>query len=176
MGLFLFNLAGYRIFFHLIQDKADAQYEYALDLKHYDEEKLITLKVDLDMPYLPENTNFERVDGEINVDGTVYKYVERKIHNGQLVLLCLPDEKKTKLKSARDEYFSIANNLVAQSNTKQSAPKSSHEKNVITDYEQCLFNYNIDYLECDVSVERASNESSDLPAHKSFRGQPPEFA
>jgi hypothetical protein len=57
------------------------------------------------MPYLAENTAFERVDGEITVDGKLFKYVKRKIHNGQLVLLCLPDEKKTKLRSASLSYY-----------------------------------------------------------------------
>ena len=176
MGLFLFNLAGYRLFFHYIQSKADTRYEYALDRKQYDERQMITLKVDLDMPYLPENTNFERVDGEINVDGVVYKYVERKIHNGQLVLLCLPDQKKTKLKSARDEYFSIANNLVAHSSTKESAPKSSVGKNITTDYEQYLMSYNIGYR-CQASdFNRATDESVELSAHCSLPAQPPESA
>jgi hypothetical protein len=176
MGLFLFNLAGYRLFFHYVQQKADTQYEYALDRNDYDESKMITVKVDLEMPYLAENTNFERVDGEISVDGKIYKYVKRKIHNGQLVLLCLADEKKTKLKSARDEYFSIANNLVTHSNTKESAPKSSSEKNITTDYDQFLVSYTIGYSPEATHFSRATDESAALPAHRNLPAQPPELA
>lgn len=176
MGLFLFNLAGYRLFFHYIQNKADAQYAYALDQNDYDHSELITVKVDLDMPYLPENSNFERVDGEIAVDGVIYKYVQRKIHNGQLVLVCLPDQKKTKLRSARDEYFSIANNLVSHSNTKQSAPKTNFEKSVYTDYEQHLLNYTIGTSADENHFNRACNQSINLPAYTHTPTQPPEFA
>jgi hypothetical protein len=134
--LFLFNLAGYRLFFNYLQEKADAKYELSLDGNTYDESQMITLKVDLDMPYLPDNTGYERVDGEITVDGKIYKYVKRKIHNGQLVLLCLPDEKKTKLRSSREEYFFFANSLVTKSNAKESAPKAALMKNLSSDYEQ----------------------------------------
>jgi hypothetical protein len=176
MGLFLFNLAGYRLFFHYIQEKADTRYEYALDRNEYDDSKMISVKVDLEMPYLAENTNFERVNGEISVDGVVYKYVKRKIHNGQLVLLCLPDENKTKLKSARDEYFSIANNLVAHSNTKESAPKSSPEKNIATDYDQYLLNYNIGFLSETKFFDPIIDRSAVLPAHNSLPAQPPDLA
>lgn len=175
IGLFLFNLVGYRLFFRYVQNEADAQYEYALNQKNYDEQQMITLKVDLDMPYLSENTSFERVDGEINVDGKVYKYVKRKIHNGQLVLLCLPDEKKTKLKSARDEYFSIANNLVAQSNSKQNSPRS-HEKNITTDYEQLSASYNIGNVKSATEFNHATDQFTDLPAYYDLPAQPPECA
>lgn len=176
MWLILFNLAGYRLFFHYIQNRADAQYESALDQNDYDHSEMITVKVDLDMPYLPENTNFERVDGEITVDGVVYKYVQRKIHNGQLVLVCVPDKKKTKLRSARDEYFSIANNLVSHSNAKQSAPKTTFEKGVYTDYEHDLQSYNIGASQRSINFNRARNQTFDLTAHNNLPTQPPEFA
>jgi hypothetical protein len=45
------------------------QYEAILNTAQYDESNMITLKVDLNMPYLAENTHFERVDGEITIDG-----------------------------------------------------------------------------------------------------------
>ena len=173
--LFLFNLAGYRLFFNYLQEKADAQYELALDENTYDESQMITLKVDLDMPYLAENTAYERVDGEIAVDGKLFRYVKRKIYNGQLVLLCLPDEKKTKLRSSREEYFFYANNLVTKSNAKESAHKSVLMKTITPDYEQhqlssthlCLLSIILHNLPTNEAL--ISLSSQDLPA------KPPEL-
>lgn len=172
--LLLFNLAGYRLFFHFIQEKADARYEYSLDRNDYDDSKMITIKVDLEMPYLAENTGFERVDGEISVDGTVYKYVKRKIHHGQLVLLCLPDENKAKIKSARDEYFSIANNLVSHS--KQSTPKPSFEKNITSDYDQLSITYHFGHLPRTTKFELPFDETIVSSAHSGLPPRPPEIA
>ena len=172
--LFLFNLAGYRLFFHYAQKKADVQYERLIDNRLYDESQMITLKVDLDMPYLADNTEYERVDGEVTVDGKIFKYVKRKIHNGQLVLLCLPDEKKSKLRSAREEYFFHANNLVSNSSTKESSTKTVLIKNVASDYDQHHIittpNYSSSITLYDLPIDESikTSLSSDLPA------QPPE--
>lgn len=172
--LFLFNLAGYRLFFHYIQKKADVQYELSLDNKFYDESQMITLKVDLDMPYLAENTAFERVDGEISVDGKMFKYVKRKIHNGQLVLLCLPDEKKTKLRSAREEYFFLANNLVSNSSTKESTPKAPVIKNIASDYDQQHFITTPGCLPSIILHDHPRDESLNSSSSPDLPAEPPE--
>src|SRR5688500_10295398 len=86
-------------------DQSDSNYEQLIDNNHYDESQLITIKVDMNVPYQTERTEFERVNGEITVYGTVYKYVKRRIYNGQLVLLCIPHHDKTELKSAENKYI-----------------------------------------------------------------------
>lgn len=174
--LFLFNLAGYRLFFHYIQKKADVQYELSLERKVYDESQMLTLKVDLDMPYLAENTEFERVDGEITVDGQIFKYVKRKIHNGQLVLLCLPDKKKTQLRSAREEYFFLSNSLVSNSSAKESAPKAPLIKNIASDYDQQHFITTPGCLPSIILHDHPANEALSLSASADMPTQPPESA
>lgn len=172
--LFLFNLAGYRLFFHYIQEKADARYQISIDKDSCDNAEFLTLNVDLDMPYLAENTSFERVNGEIEVDGMIYKYVKRKISNGQLVLLCLPDQKKTNIKSARDQYFSIANSLASHTGSKQQAPKASVEKNVTGDYDQHLFSYKIGCSSNTTKFNSPLDEMALSPAFRNLPAQPPE--
>ena len=174
--LFLFNLAGYRLFFNYLQQKSDAQYEYSLDNNSYDESNMLTVKVDLDMPYLAENTSFERVDGEITVDGKIYKYVKRKIHNGQLVLLCLPDEKKTRLRSSREEYFFYANNLASHSDSKQSVPKAAQAKNVATDYDQNYLDVNFGCLPSIIHYQLPMDEAIPSFADYDLPAQPPELS
>ena len=174
-GLFLFNLAGYRLFFHYVQENADSRYEQLLDKVNLDESQMITLKVDLDMPYLAENTKFERIDGEITIDGKIYKYVKRKIHNGQLVLLCLPYEQKTKLRSSREEYFSLANNLAAHSDSKQSAPKSSFSENITTDYDSDILAYNISAISEIINYQFPSDESFHSSVYYNLPAQPPDL-
>lgn len=173
-GLFLFNLAGYRLFFHYVQKSADIRYQQSLDNNTEDERGMITLKVDLNMPYLAQNTSFERVDGEITIDGKIYKYVKRKIHNGKLVLLCLPDEKRTKLKSSREEYFSIANNLAAHSD-KQSAPKASFQKSITTDYDSNILSYHINARVVTIHYGLPQSESFLSSTYQNLPAQPPDL-
>jgi hypothetical protein len=133
--LFLFNWFGYRLLSDYWQKQADTRLEARLDQHQYDESNLIEIRIPLNMPYQNVSSDYERYDGEIEFNGKHYKYVKRKVENGQLVLLCLPNETKMRLQSARDEFFKLVNDLQQSSQNKNSAPASSI-KNPVTEYWQ----------------------------------------
>lgn len=137
--LLLFNLIGYRWFFAFTIRQWDGQITAALDKERYNEQDLITIKVPLSLPYQTDRSDFERVDGEISIDGQWYKYVKRKVVNGELVLLCLPDRKKAKLQTAKDNFFKLTNLL----QTATSAKKPVHNQllsfnDIAQDYDNVL--------------------------------------
>ena len=137
--LFLFNFFGYRFIFNALQQHASAKLEAELDNNQYNSSELITLHVPLSMPYLSSSARFERVDGEITLNGKIYHYVERKVDNGELVLKCLPDKEKMTLESAK-------NNIAkASADASSNAEKKSGIafKQVISDYDDALFQINI---------------------------------
>ncbi|HLL41614.1 MAG TPA: hypothetical protein VK369_00680, partial [Segetibacter sp.] len=109
IALFLFNLFGYRILFNYEQQQSDVRLEASLDKQEYNDADLVTIKVPLSLPYVNNQQNFERVDGEITVNGKILKYVKRKITDGNLILLCLPNDNKMRIESAKDEFFKYAN-------------------------------------------------------------------
>jgi hypothetical protein len=126
IALFLFTQFGYSFVFDYAQQQSDVALEVSLDKDEYNEADLLTIKVPLSLPYVNSQANFERVNGEIEVDGKIYKYVKRKIADGQLVLLCIPDYNKMKLQNAKEEFYKYANDLVQNNNSK----KSDHSKSV----------------------------------------------
>jgi hypothetical protein len=170
--LFLFNLIGYKAFFFYAQERSDRQYEAILNTAHFDESNMITLKVDLNMPYLAENTLFERVDGEITIDGHIYKYVKRRICNGQLVLLCLPDAQKTKLQSARQEFFAYANNLAASGHS--STPKI--QQTVPADYDQNRLEFIVSHFIAFIKHDLPKDQPMNLSPITDLPERPPQFA
>ncbi len=121
--IFLFNIGGYKIVFYFLQQDASTQMTAAIDRQQYDESKLITIRVPLSLPYQYDKAEFERVDGEITVNGKVYHYVQRKMEHGEIVLQCLPDANKTMLQTAKDDYSRLTNDLTGtNSGTKKSNP------------------------------------------------------
>jgi hypothetical protein len=120
LGILFFNWFGYRLLADLLQQKADIELEARLDQHDYDEAQLIEMRVTLNLPYQTNWTDFERVDGEIEINGIHYKYVKRKVQDGQLVLLCLPNETKMRLQTARDDFFKLVNDLQHPSQGKKS--------------------------------------------------------
>ena len=135
--LLLFNFIGYRLVFYALQQNAEENIVARIDKENYNDVDLVTLTVPLSMPYLQDSKDFERKDGEITINGKIYHYVKQKISQGNLVLMCLPDEQKTHLQNAKDDFFRLANEL--QNNTsssKKSGENSQVVKLVISDYEE----------------------------------------
>jgi len=85
--------------------------ESRLDKDQYDTNDLISIIIPLDNPYQLEQRNFQRSDGEINFQGKNFKYVKRKVSDGKLILLCIPDARKMVLKKGKAEYGNAANDL-----------------------------------------------------------------
>ena len=102
--MLLFNAIGYKAWFYYAENKSDRQLEAQLDRHQYNDEDLVTLKIPLNIPYQLNESQFERIDGEISLDGKLYKYVKRKVSEGNLILLCIPNVNKMTLKKAKTGF------------------------------------------------------------------------
>ena len=109
-------MVGYRAWFYYAEMKADQTMEARLDENQYDENKLVALSVTLDNPYLLEQHSFERITGEISLQGKIFKYVKRRVHDGKLVILCIPDDHRMALNNARSNFGNAVNNLPGSNN------------------------------------------------------------
>jgi hypothetical protein len=122
IALLAFNWYGYRLFTNFLQHEASSQLQSKLDKNDYDQASLIELRVPLNMPYITDWDDFETYEGETQINGVHYKYVKRKVENGELVLLCIPNQQKTQLQTAQQDFFKLVNDL--QANKKQSKDHS----------------------------------------------------
>jgi len=141
LSIFLFNWFGYRLLSDYLQHRSDTQLEAQLDQQQYNEASLIEIRVPLNMPYQNVSSSFERYDGEIEFNGIHYKYVKRKVENGELVLLCLPNQNKMQLQNARNEFFKLVNDL--QNSSQKDTPPASSIKNPVTEYWQQQNNWQL---------------------------------
>lgn len=112
------------------------------DKELYSEQDLIAIKIPLLLPYQTGQSDCERVDGEITIDGQLYKYVKRKVVNGELILLCLPDRYKARLQTVKDNFFKLTNNLQATSSSKKPVHARSLSFNdIVQDYDKVLLQW-----------------------------------
>lgn len=112
LAILSFNWAGYQLLSGLLEQNADKDLEASINSASYDEHELVEMRVPLNVPYLAGTSgDFERYDGSIEVDGVHYRYVKRKVENGELVLLCLPNPDKTQFQNSRVEFFKLVNDL-----------------------------------------------------------------
>ncbi len=95
-----------------MQQEATRQMEARLDHRQYDASQLISIKVPLThLSYYNHSVDFERVDGEIELNGIPYQYVKQRIYNDSLELLCIPNQLALKLRLSGEEYFRTVNDL-----------------------------------------------------------------
>lgn len=134
--LLVFNLAGYRLLLYYMQQQADKELQSSLDNDIYDEADLITISLSLSLPYITDNVNFERIDGEVQIGSNIYKYVKRKFSHGKLILLCLPDEHRTQLQNARNEFFKQTNDLQKHNDKKQDTNHTIRLQNLLANYDK----------------------------------------
>jgi hypothetical protein len=135
LAMLLFNWCGYRWVLNYMQQKADVTLEAKLDNNDYDESQLIEIKIPINMPYQTSWADFERYDGAVEVNGIHYKYVKRKIENGQLVLKCIPNEAKQRLQNAGDNFFKLVNDLQQDHSAKKSN-STTIIKSTLSDYDK----------------------------------------
>ncbi len=103
--IFSINWFGYRFIFTYAQHTNNLNLEEIFDKELYDDAHLVELKIAMNLPYQTNRPVYERVDGEIKVEGILYKYVKRKVANDTLYLLCLPNTKKMHLETAKNDFF-----------------------------------------------------------------------
>jgi hypothetical protein len=134
LGIFLFNWCGYRLVTSYLESKANTQLQVALDNNEYNESDLISIKIPSNLPYNINATQFEKVEGEVLVNGITYKYVKRRMQNDSLELLCIQNKAKMKVQNSRDNFFKLVNDLQHNSQNKKQDSNSNIAKNILSDY------------------------------------------
>ena len=133
LSLLAFNWYGYRLFMDVLEQQASTSLQQRLDLNQYDDNSLVEVKVPVSLPYLSNWNSFENYQGETEINGVHYKYVKRKLVNDTLILLCIPNQAKNELRSARSDYFKQVNDL--QCNNKKSDSNKEHSVKIpLSDY------------------------------------------
>jgi hypothetical protein len=168
----LFNMVGYRAWFYYAEMKSDAAMEASLDRNEYNKNNLVSINIPLDNPYQLEQENFQRIHGEISFQGKTYKYVQRRVSNGNLIIQCIPDENKTVLKKARSEFGSNLNDVTG------TAKNSSHpgtQKNFSgNDYTLDDYNLHIAVLNSlNISNQNNADAAGLTDAYIASPGKPP---
>lgn len=171
IALLVFNWYGYQLLISYVETKATTHLQAKLDNDQYDESTLIQIRVPLNMPYIADWDNFEKFEGETQINGIHYKYVKRKIEKGELVLLCIPNQQKTSLQAAKQNFFKLVNDLQQPGAKKES--KDHSVKVPFTDYIANGTDYT-NTAEIIISLPHDHYSSFIHPVYITTPAQPPE--
>jgi hypothetical protein len=177
IGLLLFNWIGYRLYSHYLEQHSDLQLEVSLDNNNFNEADLFELRVPLNLPYTTDWQDFERFNGEIEINGIHYKYVKRKVVDGELVLLCVPNESKMEIQSSRDQFFQLVNDLNHNTGSKENpSGKTSSSKSLSIDYMPEGNNWSVSMACTNASTYTYTSIGDHTAPYLTSPAQPPEVA
>lgn len=172
MTILAFNWLGFRLLSSYLEHRSDVTLEAQLNTESYNENSLVELRVPLNAPYLANTpAEFERVDGEIEIKGIHYKYVKRKVENGDLVLMCIPHEAKTKILNSRADFFKMINDINQTSDGKNK--NTASYKSFTTEYRQESNSWNIPAISLILLKEVSRNNLSTNDGFDAIPEQPP---
>jgi hypothetical protein len=127
LGILLFNWCGYQLFIAAVENRETHTFEARIDENNYEASSLVCIKVPCSsLPYYSNSKSFERADGRIEMNGIEYSFVKRRIYNDSLELLVIPDKAAMHLRSAKNDIFSLINDLQSGQTKKAN---SHHDKN-----------------------------------------------
>lgn len=157
-----------------VQHRSDKRFVIRLDQKKYDESTLIEIRVPVDLPYQTDWKEFERVDGEINLNGAHYKYVERKLEAGVMIYKCIQDKGKGRIVNARENFFKLVNDLETDPDRPPGKQLPPSGKTFSFDFCEHLSNWSLDQLQPEQANFLYTISASPLAAYLRSPEQPPD--
>ncbi len=136
LAIFTFNMMGYQLVYNYLAGKADADLEMALDARDYNDGDLISIKQPTHLPYYNKTQSFQRIDGEVEINGVKYKFVKCRINNDSLEMLCIPNVAKMKIEQSKNDYAKFAHDFQQDPNKKKSDSGNKSLQKSLSEFEE----------------------------------------
>ncbi|MEO5995749.1 MAG: hypothetical protein ABIN89_03510 [Chitinophagaceae bacterium] len=157
LSVFLFNWFGYRLLSIVLEDRANSALVAELDKDQYDDSALITIKLPSNLPYYTNSKHYERMDGELEINGMHYNYVKCRIYKDTVEYLCIPNQIRTRLSNARDEFYKLVNDLQHPTQNKKTGDTCNSIKSLLSEYYQETNSWAFDAFLPEQSVNNSYN-------------------
>lgn len=105
VALHLVNLVGGYWIFYALQQQTKAALAEKLDGDHYAGSQAILIKLPL-ADAVSDKENYERVDGEFEYNGTMYRMVKQKFYRDTVYIVCYKHDQSIAIKDALKDYVS----------------------------------------------------------------------
>jgi len=102
--IFVLNIFGYYGLFIGARFHLGQEIQASLDVDDYEDSSEYTFKVPLTLPYASDLSEYQRVDGEFNYHGDVYRLVKQKLVKDALFIVCVKDAQSKKIDRALEDY------------------------------------------------------------------------
>lgn len=172
LGIHLFNMGGYSLLFQYYIHKSDVQMVKQIFDNKIDNAKLLEIKIPVNMPTVQDWTEYEVVQGQIQLKDAYYNYVRLKMTRDTMYFICIPNTVKTRLVNANIITAKEINDVPL---SKKGHDTTIKKVNTLSEYNLQAFQYN--YLAFETQL-KPGNKSVSFKLNSPFidsPGKPPNF-
>lgn len=130
--LFLLNVLGFYGIFLGLQFKVAQEANRNLDEERYSGGDMITFRIPLSIPYYAENQDYERVSGEFEHGGEVYRLLKQKYAGDVLYIVCVKDREAKKINQALEDYVKTFSDKPASAKGQSTKSLQAFSKDYLT--------------------------------------------
>jgi hypothetical protein len=121
--LLLLNVMGFYGVFVGLKYSNTRELIQKFDDDQFSDLDAVTIKVPITVPYYANtDTEFERVDGEVEYKGEFYRLVKQRYANDTLFIVCIKDTNSRNIKQALSDYVKTFTDRPAQSSQSKTIP------------------------------------------------------
>jgi hypothetical protein len=159
-----------------LESNANRKLEAQLDENSYNESQLFSVKIPANhFGYYINSKQFERVDGQIEINGIEYSYVKRRLYHDSVELLCIPNSAAMQLNTARNEFFKLTNDLQRPGQNKKSDSSPPSYKSFSSDYYGLSDLFSLSDIYFKISKRSFYYSAKLSSTEQTVNGQPPEM-
>lgn len=171
--IYLLNLAGNALYIEYLIEKNNQAVTSQIDEGDYESSQLIELKIPLRAPYYSSSVKYERYYGEVNLLGKNYNYVQRKVLNDTIYLLCLPDYVKNRLEKAKTDINSGITDVQPSKGSKKGTEPAAKKAGAQNEYDEYYFSINLSARQATVNVREIKKDEGLAVAFTEGAFKPP---
>ncbi|MHB1920643.1 MAG: hypothetical protein ACYCOO_00265 [Chitinophagaceae bacterium] len=97
LALLLYNAVGYYVLFIGFRFQANFQLEKHIESGHFPKQEEFIVKVPVNLPYLQNWKNFDRVDGDWEINGICYNAISHRLYQDTMYTVVIRDPYKNQL-------------------------------------------------------------------------------
>lgn len=100
LSIHLFSMGGYSLLFQYYIHRSDVQMVKQIFDNKINDAKLIEIKIPVNMPTIQDWSDYEVIQGQIQLKDAYYNYVRLKMTRDTMYFVCIPNTAKTRLEKA----------------------------------------------------------------------------
>jgi len=103
-ALLLLHVLGYYGLFVGLQYQNNLALIQRLNTDTYTADETVTLRIPLSVPYVADDAEYQRVDGEFEHEGELYHMVKQRLSDDTLYVVCIKDHQGNRISQALKDY------------------------------------------------------------------------